>query len=64
MKMSEDISTSAAADPAKFHAHDRINTTPDIQLPDELWLTVLGSICTFQPAVSYTHLTLPTKRIV
>lgn len=52
------VSTSAAtADPAKFVANDRSDTKPDIDLPEELWLTVLDSPCTFRPE-NFEHVML------
>lgn len=52
-----DVSISAAADPAKFVANDRRNTRPDLTLPDELWLTILDSPCTFRPE-NFEHVML------
>nr|POE59057.1 trna (uracil-o(2)-)-methyltransferase [Quercus suber] len=37
--------------PPKFEAKDRSSTPSDIQLPDELWLTILESTCTFPPEI-------------
>nr|POE79485.1 trna (uracil-o(2)-)-methyltransferase [Quercus suber] len=47
------ISDTAVAQPVppKFHAKDRSSTPSDIQLPDEVWLTILDSICTFPPEI-------------
>ncbi|KAK5115407.1 hypothetical protein LTR85_009867 [Meristemomyces frigidus] len=41
------------ADQAKFQPIDRTKTPPSLQLPDELWMTVLESRCTFPPEVSH-----------
>lgn len=35
----------------KFSPTDRTKSTPDVNLPDELWLTVLESPCTFPPDI-------------
>lgn len=41
-------STSKAtpSDPSKFQPIDRSETTPDLQLPDQRWLTILEAQCT------------------
>ncbi|EMC94696.1 hypothetical protein BAUCODRAFT_35925 [Baudoinia panamericana UAMH 10762] len=36
---------------SEFQSTDRTSTPSDIQIPDELWLTVLESQCTFPPDV-------------
>ncbi|KAL1585746.1 hypothetical protein WHR41_05091 [Cladosporium halotolerans] len=41
----------ASTDPSKFEAVDRSKTTPDIKLPNESWLTVLQSSCTYGPPI-------------
>lgn len=47
---SSNVSTQAQ-DPSKFHAIDRNNTQPDIDLPGQTWLTVLEAACTYGPHI-------------
>ncbi|KAK4569643.1 tRNA(Ser) Um(44) 2'-O-methyltransferase [Recurvomyces mirabilis] len=35
--------------PHKFQAIDRTTTQPDLRLPDELWMTILETPCSFSP---------------
>ncbi|KAF2479381.1 uracil-O(2)--methyltransferase [Neohortaea acidophila] len=37
--------------PPRFTPQDRTSSQPDIHLPDELWLTILDSPCTFNPSI-------------
>ncbi|TKA73681.1 hypothetical protein B0A55_05622 [Friedmanniomyces simplex] len=39
--------TTQSTQPVKFSPTDRTQSPPDITLPDELWMTVLDSPCTF-----------------
>jgi tRNASer (uridine44-2'-O)-methyltransferase len=41
------ISIAPPSDPSKFQPIDRSGTTPDLQLPDQRWLTVLETQCAF-----------------
>lgn len=47
--ISPSVSTSKApsSDPSKFQPIDRSDTTPDLQLPNQRWLTVLETQCTY-----------------
>jgi tRNASer (uridine44-2'-O)-methyltransferase len=40
-------SKAPSSDPSKFQPIDRSDTTPDLQLPDQRWLTVLETPCAF-----------------
>ncbi|GAB7334180.1 hypothetical protein MBLNU13_g06243t1 [Cladosporium sp. NU13] len=41
------ISKASPSDPSKFQPIDRSETTPDLQLSDQRWLTVLETQCTY-----------------
>jgi tRNASer (uridine44-2'-O)-methyltransferase len=45
------ISKAPSSDPSKFQPNDRSDTTPDLQLPDQRWLTVLETQCTYGPEI-------------
>ena len=45
------ISKASSSDPSKFQPNDRSDTTPDLQLPDQRWLTVLETQCTYGPEI-------------
>ncbi|KAK5130321.1 hypothetical protein LTR08_002207 [Meristemomyces frigidus] len=47
----QDHPTQTPTSPTKFQPMDRTKSTPNLQLPDELWTTVLETQCTFPPEV-------------